>query len=145
MKICVINGPNLTMLEKRDKNHYGDLSLSRIEDGLKEIGKEKDVNLDFFASNHEGDIIDKIHSLMGNCDGVIINPAAYTHYSIAIRDAIELVNIPTIEVHLSNIHNREDFRKKSVIAPVCIGQICGLKEISYFSALEAMIRYINKN
>lgn len=143
MKILVIHGPNLNLLDKRDPCIYGGESLDAINRLIKAKAKELDAEIDIFQSNHEGFIVDRIHDVMtSDYTGVIINPAALTHYSIAIRDAIEILNIPVIEVHLSNIQKREEFRNKSVIAPVCKGQILGLGANGYLLAIEA-IRLLN--
>lgn len=144
MKILVIHGPNLNLLEKRDQSVYGEKSLKEINEQLKTKATQLNIDIEIFQSNHEGQIVDKIQeSIDLNYSGLIINPAAFTHYSIAIRDAIEILHIPTIEVHLSNIYGREDFRTKSVIAPVCTGQICGLGSNGYLIAMEA-IKLLNK-
>ncbi len=119
-KILVIHGPNLNMLGIRNKKVYGDITLETIDKMVKQKGKELGIEVETFQSNYEGDIIDKIHIAKDYYDGVIINPGAYTHYSIAIRDALEILDIPIIEVHLTNIYKREEFRQKSVIAPVCM-------------------------
>ncbi len=136
MKIQVINGPNLNMLGIREPEIYGSLTLEEINLQLVRKGEELGVDLDFYQSNHEGSIIDKIQDCYGTIDGIVINPGAYTHYSIAIRDAIAAVGIPTVEVHLSNINSREDFRKISVIKSVCVKQIWGKGVNSYTEALE---------
>jgi len=136
-KILIINGPNLNLLGIREKEVYGTETLDDIAKKVAEEAAKLNVNIEFFQSNHEGDIIDKIHAARGNTDAIIINPGAYTHYSIAIRDAIKAVEIPTIEIHLSNIHAREEFRSHSVIAPVCVGQICGFGSNSYILGLNA--------
>ncbi|AEV68012.1 type II 3-dehydroquinate dehydratase [Acetivibrio clariflavus] len=136
-KILIINGPNLNLLGTREKEVYGTETLDDIAKKVAEEAAKLNVNIEFFQSNHEGDIIDKIHAARGNTDAIIINPGAYTHYSIAIRDAIKAVEIPTIEIHLSNIHAREEFRSHSVIAPVCVGQICGFGSNSYILGLNA--------
>ncbi len=143
--ILVINGPNLNLLGKRKAEHYGTLTLENIEGQLSEEAVKLNLNILFFQSNHEGEIIDKLHDSIASINGIIINPGAFTHYSIAIRDAIEAIGIPVIEVHLSNIHARESFRHKSVIAPVCLGQIAGLKDFGYIAALHALIDYLNKS
>ena len=135
-KILVMNGPNLNILGNRETELYGTESLEDIENQIKEKAEKLKVGVDFYQSNHEGAIIDRIHAAMRKEDFIIINPGAYTHYSIAIRDAIKGAGIPTLEVHISNIHAREDFRKTSVIAPVCIGQISGLGSRGYLLALE---------
>jgi 3-dehydroquinate dehydratase-2 len=115
-----------------------------LEELILNFAKELDIKVDFFQSNHEGDIIDKIHRTYDAYDAFIINPGAFTHYSYAIRDAIASINIPVLEVHLSNIHAREDFRKTSVIAPVCLGQISGLGEFSYIAAITAIEKYLKR-
>lgn len=139
--ILVLHGPNLNFLGKREPEIYGKNTLDDINAILEKKAAELGLTLRIFQSNSEGGIIDIIQQ---NCDvsGIIINPAAYTHTSIAIRDAIVSTGIPTIEVHLSNIHAREEFRHRSIIAPVCIGQICGFGLNSYILALEALKRYI---
>ncbi len=138
-KILIINGPNLNLLGIREKNVYGAETLSDIARKVNEEAEKLNIDVDFVQSNHEGEIIDRIQSARGKYDVLIINPAAFTHYSIAIRDAVKAVEIPTIEVHLSNIHAREEFRNKSVIAPVCVGQICGFGGNSYIAALHAAV------
>lgn len=136
MKIQVINGPNMNMLGIREPEIYGSLTLEEINRQLKLKGEELGIYLEFYQSNHEGDIIDKIQDCYGKADGIVINPAAFTHYSIAIRDAIAAVGLPTVEVHLSDINSREDFRKISVIKNVCQKQIWGKGVLSYTEALE---------
>lgn len=142
MKFLVINGPNLNMLGKREAEHYGQLRLEEIESLLTEEAIKAGLEIMFFQSNHEGEIIDKLQECMESVHGIIINPGALTHYSIALRDAIETITLPVIEVHLSNIYAREPFRQKSVLAPVCLGQITGLKEYGYLAALHALKNYI---
>ena len=136
-RILVINGPNLNMLGTREKDIYGVETLEDIAKRVIAEGMKLNLEVDFIQSNHEGEIIDKIHEARGKYEVIIMNPGAYTHYSIAIRDAVKAVEIPTIEVHLSNIHSREEFRSKSVIAPVCVGQISGFGSNSYIVALNA--------
>lgn len=136
MKIQVINGPNLNMLGIREPDIYGSLTLEEINGQVLEKGNQLGLHLEFFQSNHEGAIIDKIQECYGKKDGIVINPGAYTHYSIAIRDAIASAGIPTVEVHLSDINSREDFRKISVIKNVCVKQIWGKGVDSYKEALE---------
>lgn len=138
-KILVINGPNLNLLGKREPDIYGTDTLGSIEDIIKEEGKRLEVEVDTFQTNHEGNIIDAIQNATGKYNSIILNAGAYTHYSIAIRDAISSVKVPVIEVHLSNIHSREEFRKVSVIAPVCKGQISGFGAHSYILALNAVL------
>ena len=140
MKKClVINGPNLNMLGVREPGIYGSSTLSDLETMMREKATELGVSLEFFQSNHEGAIIDKIHASMGNFDGIILNPGAYTHYSYAIADALGSIDVPCIEVHISNIHKREEFRRISVTAPSCQGQISGLGFYGYICALEALV------
>lgn len=143
-KILVINGPNLNLLGTREKDIYGKETLLDIAQKLDAEALKLNVDLSFIQTNHEGEIIDKIHESKGNVDVIIINPGAYTHYSIAIRDAIKAVDTPAIEVHLSNIHAREEFRSKSVIAPVCVGQISGFGSSSYILALNAAVLMLGK-
>lgn len=139
MKIKLINGPNLNMLGVRNPEVYGTTTLADIENELILYGKEKNAEVSCFWSNCEGEIIDEIQSCYKKFDGIIINAGAYTHYSIAIRDAIESVSIPTIEVHLSDIHKREAFRHVSVIEDVCKKQICGKGKMGYFEALDDLL------
>lgn len=142
-KILVLNGPNLQLLGTRKREVYGSTTLEEIRQNLNNVASALGVELDFYQSNHEGDLVDRIGSAKKEgVDGIVINPAAYTHTSIAIRDAIEGVSIPAVEIHLSNIHAREEFRQKSMTAPVCIGQIAGLGPDGYEWALRALVRYI---
>ena len=139
MKLLIINGPNLNLLGRRDPAVYGAETLDEIMNELAFFIESKGAEADFFQSNHEGAIIDRIHAAIGNADGIIINPGAYTHYSYAIRDAIEAAGIPTVEVHLSDIHNREPFRAVSVIEPVCIAQVSALGKKSYLVGAQILI------
>ncbi len=141
-KYLVIHGPNLNLLGTREPEVYGTLTLNEINQKLMEMAEKYRVQLEIIQSNSEGEIIDFLHK-NSNVKGIIINPAAYTHYSIAIYDAIKAVNLPTIEVHLSNVHAREDFRRQSVIAPACIGQISGFGFNSYLLALQALITQVS--
>lgn len=146
MKVLVINGPNLNMLGVREKGIYGTKDFQDVCEYIKEEGQKRNIDIKLFQSNIEGEIINEIHkAYYDKYDGIIINPGAYTHYSYAIMDAIKSVNIKTVEVHLSNIHAREEFRHKSVIAPACIGQICGFKEFGYVMAMEAIRQLIMEN
>ncbi len=138
-KYLIINGVNLNMLGIREPEIYGDSTLSDLENKVSARADELGVSADFFQSNFEGEIVEKIHAALGVYDGIIINPGAFTHYSYAIRDAFASVKIPAIEVHISNIHKREKFRHTSVIAPECEGQICGLGFKGYELALEALV------
>ena len=142
MKILVINGPNINMLGIREKDIYGNNDYNSLVEKIKKEASELDCQVDFFQSNIEGEIITSIQKAFGVYDGIIINPAAYTHYSIGILDALKAVNIPAIEVHISNIHQREDFRKKSVTAEGCIGQISGLGFEGYTLALRGLINLL---
>lgn len=138
MKILVINGPNLNLLGEREPTIYGDESLKSINDELCEVAKKFGHELSFFQSNSEGGIIDSIHAARLEFDGIVLNAGAYTHYSYAIHDAINAIKIPVIEVHLSNISSRDEFRKKSVIAPACAGSIAGFGKYSYMLAVQAL-------
>lgn len=137
-KILIINGPNLNMLGVREPGIYGSETLQTLYEKIENKAKELKAEVEFFQSNIEGEIINAIHSSLGKYDGIVINPGAFTHYSYAIRDAISSVNVPVIEVHISNVHKREEFRHKSVTAPVCLGQICGLGTNGYLYALEEL-------
>ena len=144
MRILVINGPNINMLGIREKNIYGNNNYNSLVEKIKKEASELNCQVDFFQSNIEGEIITSIQKALGVYDGIIINPAAYTHYSIGILDALKSVNIPAVEVHISNIHQREDFRKKSVTAEGCIGQISGLGFEGYTLALRGLVNLIRK-
>jgi len=133
--ILIINGPNLNLLGKREVEIYGKESLKDLGSGLAKLAKSLKLKLKFFQSNSEGDIIDFLHKEAPKAAGIIINPGALTHYSYALRDAIVAVETPAIEVHISNIFSREEFRRKSVISPVCVGQICGFGFFGYAMAL----------
>jgi 3-dehydroquinate dehydratase II len=141
LKILVINGPNLDILGKREKDIYGEVTIEEINTRILEIAEEIKVKADFFVSNHEGDIVDQINGT--DADGILINPAAYTHTSIAIRDALSARDIPAVEVHLSNIYAREEFRHKSLVAPVVRGQITGFGKKSYFLGFRVLAEILN--
>jgi 3-dehydroquinate dehydratase II len=146
MRIMVINGPNIQLLGVRKPEIYGNATLCDLQNRLEKVAKELKVKISFFQSNHEGELVDIIGSAINNgVDGIIINPAAYTHTSIAMRDALESVGIPAIEVHISNIHGREEFRRKSVTAPACLGQMSGLGIKGYEWALRAITDYLKKS
>ena len=137
-KILVIHGPNLNLLGEREPGIYGSTGIDELNKNIIARAKEQDLECEIFQSNHEGAIIDKLHAARLKFDGVIINTGAYTHYSYAIRDAIAAIKIPCIEVHISNVFARDEFRSKSVIAPVCKGSICGFGFGSYYLAVIAM-------
>lgn len=138
-KILVMLGPNLNMVGTREKNIYGEENANTINQDIKSFAKNVGFECDIFQSNHEGDLIDKIHSTLGVYDGVVLNAGALTHYSYALRDAIASVTaVPFIEVHMSNVHKREEFRHKSVISAVCAGVICGFGKDSYRLGVEAL-------
>ncbi|MDI6687814.1 MAG: type II 3-dehydroquinate dehydratase [Desulfobacterales bacterium] len=139
-KIMVIHGPNLNMLGKREPDIYGKETLEEINSMLKNLGEKLEIDVETFQSNYEGAIVEKIHEISEKYKGLIINPAAYTHTSIAIRDALLLLDIPVIEVHLSNIYKREPFRHKSITADVATAQISGLGVQGYIMALEAITK-----
>ena len=140
--IAIIHGPNLNTLGQREIGIYGGKTLEEINDEIRLEASKFPVSLDFFQSNVEGFIIDFIHGCRGKIDGIVINAGAHTHYSIALRDAIAAVKLPTIEVHISNIYKREAFRHVSIISPVCIGQICGFSSYSYILGLHALLEVL---
>ena len=142
MKILVIHGPNLQLLGIREKEIYGDVTIEEINGNLRKIAEEQGIELEIFQSNHEGEIVDRIGGAMGGIDAIIINPAAYTHTSVAIRDAILSVKIPTFEVHLSNIYAREEFRHTSLIATVAVGQVSGFGPASYYLGLKGALAFL---
>ncbi|HTG82723.1 MAG TPA: type II 3-dehydroquinate dehydratase [Geobacteraceae bacterium] len=144
MKILVLHGPNLNLLGSREPGVYGKVTLAEIDAALLALAGDLGVELEIFQSNAESALIDKIHSAAGSCLGILINPAAYTHTSVAIRDAISAVALPTVEIHLSNIHGREKFRTRSYIAAVALGQISGFGEESYLLGLRALFNHIKK-
>jgi len=143
-KILVIHGPNLDLLGERETKVYGTVTLKKINDALQKMAKKSKVQLKIVQSNHEGEIVDLIGKAKTKFKAIVINPAAYTHTSVAIRDAISASGLPTVEVHLSNIYAREDFRHNSLIAPVSTGQVCGFGHKSYALGLQAAIDIIKK-
>ena len=140
LKIMVIQGPNINMLGLREPGIYGSMRMEDIHAQMKIVADQNSVDIDFFQSNLEGEIVDKIQECLGEADGIIINPAAYTHTSIAIRDALSAVNLPVIEVHISNIYRREEFRHKSLVAAVAAGQIAGFGPVGYHLAMIGMLQ-----
>jgi len=143
MKFLLINGANLNMLGLREPEKYGNTSLADIERSVIERGKELGAEVEVYQSNHEGEIVDKIQSARGNYDGILINAGGYTHTSVVIRDAIASVQIPTVEIHMTNIHAREEFRHTSLISGVCVAQVVGFKEQSYLLALEGLVKLLS--
>lgn len=143
MRILIINGPNLNMLGIRERNIYGQKDLNTINENLKQTARERGVELEFYQSNHEGDLIDEIQRAYHRVDFIIINPGAFTHYSIAIYDAFKAVKIPFIEVHISNIYAREEFRQHSLLSPLAVGGIFGLGANGYQLALDAAINILD--
>ena len=145
MNILIVNGPNLNLLGIREPNIYGIDTLDDIENWINDEMSDSNIKLQWYQSNHEGKILDRLHRAMNDKkDGIIINPGAYTHYSYAIRDAISAISIPTIEVHLSDIKSREKFRQASVIQDVCLEQISGLGKDGYLAAIYALEKYLNR-
>ena len=145
MKIFVINGVNMNMLGIREPEKYGAMTLKDLEKILYAFSFELGVDVEMFQSNHEGEIVEKIHSAYNNAAGIVINPGAYTHTSVAIRDAIAAVNIPTVEVHMTNIRAREDFRHTSLIAPVCMAQISGFGFDGYKLGLKGLVDFLKSD
>lgn len=145
MKILVINGVNMNMLGSRETEKYGTMTLKDLEKDLYAFSFELGIDIETFQSNFEGEIVEKIHSAKDNFDGIVINAGAYTHTSVAIRDAISAVDIPTVEVHMTNIYKREEFRHHSYLAPVCIGQISGFGADSYKLGLKAIKNFLKTN
>jgi len=140
MKIAVIQGPNLNMLGVREQNIYGPMKLEQIHSQMKDFAAQNGLEVEFFQSNLEGEIVDRIQECYGDAQGIIINAAAYTHTSIAIRDALSAVNLPAIEVHISNIHRREEFRKDNMIAPVCTSSVVGFGPFGYHLAMMGILQ-----
>ena len=143
MKILLVNGANLNMLGQREPEKYGTTTLKDIENSVISRAHELGAEVDAWQSNHEGDIVDKIQSAKGIYDGILINAGGYTHTSVVIRDAIASVAIPAVEIHMTNIHAREEFRHTSLLSGVCIAQVVGFKELSYILALEGLVNYLH--
>ena len=144
-KILIINGPNLNLLGDREKSFYGNTSLDKIKSLCENQCKKYNIECIFFQSNHEGEMIDKIHSVNNDFEGLIINPAAYTHTSIALLDALRAISKPKVEVHISNIYAREEYRRKSITSEAVNGIICGFGEIGYILAIDAINNLIYNN
>ena len=145
-KIIVINGPNLNLLGEREKSKYGYTTLNKLKKECLDYAKKNDLNINFYQSNIEGEIVEKIQEARNDMDGLIINAGGYTHTSVAIHDALKILKIPIIELHISNIYNREEFRHKSLVSKVAKGVICGFGIDGYLMALEAMIKFLkNEN
>ena len=142
IKILILNGPNLNLLGERETGIYGKETLADIEKALPKTFSK--IQFEFRQSNVEGELVNLIHAARKKHSGIVFNPGAYTHYSIALRDAVAAISIPVVEVHLSNIHAREDFRKNSMIAPECIGQISGFGIYSYHLGINALLRHLEK-
>lgn len=142
--ILIINGPNLNMLGKRDSHHYGSLTLDAIQELLETIARNKEITLEFFQTNHEGNIVDRLQCIGNNVDGILINPGALTHYGYSMRDALTDTKLPIVEVHLSDVDNREHFRKIDVLDGIVIAKITGLKEHSYTKGLDYLIATLLK-
>ena len=144
MKILVLHGPNLNLLGTREPGIYGRATLGDINAAITALASDLGVEVETYQSNSEGALIDRMHAAAGSCAGILINPAGYTNTSIAIRDSVAAVCLPVVEVHISNIHSREEFRHKSMIAPVALGQITGFGTDSYLLGLRALVSHINK-
>ena len=143
-KIIILNGPNLNLLGEREKNHYGNFSLQDIENKCRDFASQNNIELSLFQSNIEGELVDQIQNSRAVQDGLIINAGGYTHTSVAIHDALKILKIPIIELHISNIYNREEFRHKSLISKVAKGIICGFGADSYIMSLKAMSKFLQK-
>jgi 3-dehydroquinate dehydratase-2 len=144
MKIAIIQGPNLNMLGIREQHIYGSMSLEQIHDQLKNAAAQNGIEVEFFQSNLEGEIVDRIQECLGTVDGIMINPAAYSHTSIAIKDALSAVSMPVVEVHISNIYKREEFRQKSITAGASTGVISGFGPFGYHMGLIALMQIISE-
>ena len=144
MKIIILNGPNLNLLGEREKNQYGNFTLKDVEEKCNKYANKNDIKLSFYQSNIEGELVNKIQTSRNNFDGLIINAGGYTHTSVAIHDALKILKIPIIELHISNIYNREDFRHKSLISKVAKGVICGFGANGYIMSLVAMKKFLDK-
>ena len=139
-KVLLMNGPNLNMLGVRDPAIYGSDTLASIEQMVEEYGRAHGVQVDCFQSNHEGALVDALQAARGNYDGIVYNPGAHTHYSYALHDAVECIDVPVVEIHISDIYKREEFRRTSVIAPACIAQVKGLGKEGYLRAFDILLK-----
>lgn len=144
MKIRVIQGPNINMLGKREPEIYGLMSMEEIHENMRKVAEQANIEIEFFQSNYEGEIIDKIQECVGTCDAIIINPAGFSHTSVALRDAISAVKLPCVEVHVTNIYKREEFRQKSLTAGACIGIISGFGPLGYHLALISLLQILEQ-
>ncbi len=142
LRILVLHGPNLNLLGSRERSIYGSTSLDEINMAIGQLARSEGIHIEARQSNHEGELVTWIQETKDDFDGLVINPAAYTHTSVAIRDAIVAVGLPTVEVHLSNIHRREQFRRRSFIAPIAVGQISGFGRTSYLLGVQAVIDFL---
>ena len=145
MRILVINGPNLNMLGQREASYYGVMTLADIEEKMRDKARDLDADVEFFQSNHEGAIVDHLQMASTDAEGIVINAGALTHYGLSMRDALVDSRLPIVEIHLSNIHAREEFRHHSVIASIAVGQIAGLGWQGYLFALEFLVTHINSS
>lgn len=143
LRVLVLHGPNLNLLGQREPETYGRRTLAEIDQQLVELAAELDAAIECRQSNHEGELVELIHRAYGRFDGILINPAAYTHTSVALRDALAGVGLPAVEVHMSNVYARESFRHRSFLAPICVGTLCGFGAGSYMLGLRALIDYLN--
>ena len=143
-KIIILNGPNLNLLGEREKKQYGSITLKELEKSCNEYANQNNIKLTFFQSNMEGELVNEIQTSRNNQDGLIINAGGYTHTSVAIHDALKILKIPIIELHISNIYNREEFRHKSLISKVANGVICGFGDEGYIMSLDAMSKFLDK-
>jgi 3-dehydroquinate dehydratase-2 len=142
MRIAVVHGPNLRLLGRREPHVYGSTTLDEINSALAELAQDLGVEIDFFQSNHEGEILDYLEQLPGQCQGILINPAGLTHTSVSLRDGLAGIDVPTVEVHLSNPASREDFRHISLVAPVAVGTVAGFGKNSYLFGLKGLVAHL---
>ena len=143
-KILIMHGPNINLTGIREPGHYGSTPFAEMNEEFVAYAKANGADCDVFQSNHEGELIDRLHAAMGVYDGIVLNAGAYTHYSYAIRDAIAAIQMPVVEVHMSNVHKREEFRHHSVLSPVCSGVICGFGKNSYILGISALLQLLSE-